>query len=81
MIEVFNRMNKSRLKFLSKLSIIILWIVGLVELALALWTVLDHRYKTLGYTVADVGYIVSIIEQNLFIFFCFYYFIIRIYGY
>ncbi|CAF2514093.1 unnamed protein product [Rotaria sp. Silwood2] len=50
-------MNKSMLTFLSKLSIVLLCILGLTELAFALWSVLDHRYKTLAYSLADVGYI------------------------
>lgn len=53
------KMNKSMLTFLSKLSVIILCILGVVELGFALWSVLDQRYKTLAYTLADVGYIVS----------------------
>ena len=52
-------MNKSTLQFCSKLSVIILCILGLTELGLALWTVLDNRYKSLAYNLADVGYIVS----------------------
>jgi hypothetical protein len=52
-------MNKSTLQFLSKLCVIILCIIGLAELALALWTVLDDRYRSLAYNLADVGYIVS----------------------
>ncbi|CAF0949574.1 unnamed protein product [Rotaria sordida] len=45
------------LTFLSKISIILLCILGLTELAFALWSILDHRYKTLAYNLADVGYI------------------------
>ncbi len=52
-------MNKTTLSFLSKLSVILLCIVGLAELGLALWTALDNRYKILAYNLADVGYIVS----------------------
>ena len=52
-------MNRSTLNFLSKLSVIILCILGLIELGLALWTVLDSRYRSLAYNLADVGYIVS----------------------
>jgi hypothetical protein len=57
-------MNKSTLQFLSKLCVIILCIIGLAELALALWTVLDDRYRSLAYNLADVGYIVST-KKNL----------------
>ncbi len=57
-------MNKSILKFTSKLAVIILGILGLIELGLALWTVLDDRYKSLAYNLADVGYIVSIISTK-----------------
>ncbi len=53
-------MHKSTLKILSKLSLITLCILGLIELGLALWTVFDRRYRSLAYTLADVGYIVSI---------------------
>ncbi|CAF4802471.1 unnamed protein product [Rotaria sp. Silwood1] len=49
-------MNKSMLTFLSKLSIVLLCILGLTELAFALWSVLDQRYKTLAYSLADIGY-------------------------
>jgi uncharacterized membrane protein YwaF len=52
-------MNKSRFKFISKLAVIVLFIVGLIELGLAMWTVLENRYKSLAYNLADVGYIVS----------------------
>jgi len=52
-------MNTSAFKFFSKLSVIILCILGLAELGLALWTVLDNQYKILAYNLADVGYIVS----------------------
>jgi hypothetical protein len=52
-------MNKSTLQYISKLSVIILCIIGLAELALALWSVFDDRYKVLAYNLADVGYIVS----------------------
>lgn len=52
-------MNKSMFKFLSKLAIVILCILGLIELGLALWTILEDRYKSLAYTLSDVGYIVS----------------------
>jgi uncharacterized SAM-binding protein YcdF (DUF218 family) len=61
-------MNKSILKFTSKLAVIILGILGLIELGLALWTVLDDRYKSLAYNLADVGYIVSIISTKNLIF-------------
>jgi hypothetical protein len=53
-------MSNSTLKCLSRLSIFILFIIGLIELGLALWTVVDYRYKSLAYILADVGYIVSI---------------------
>jgi hypothetical protein len=52
-------MNKSTLRFISKLAVVILFIIGLIELGIALWTVLDYRYKSLAYSLADVGYIVS----------------------
>ena len=52
-------MNKSTLQYISKLSVIILLIIGLAELGLALWTVFDERYKILAYNLADIGYIVS----------------------
>lgn len=57
-------MNKSSLTFLSKLSVIILCILGLTELALALWTVFDNRYKSLAFNLADVGYIVRKNKQK-----------------
>ncbi|CAF3351698.1 unnamed protein product [Rotaria socialis] len=50
-------MSKSTLTFVSKFSIILLCILGLIELGFALWTVLDQQYKTLAYNLADVGYI------------------------
>ncbi|CAF4084322.1 unnamed protein product [Adineta steineri] len=50
-------MDKSTLKLSSKIAVFILCILGLIELALALWTVLDKRYRTLAYNLADVGYI------------------------
>ncbi|CAF2066762.1 unnamed protein product [Rotaria magnacalcarata] len=50
-------MSKSTLTFASKLFIILLCILGLIELGFALWTLLDQRYKTLAYDLADVGYI------------------------
>jgi uncharacterized SAM-binding protein YcdF (DUF218 family) len=46
-------------KFISKLALVILGILGLIELGLAMWTVLENRYKSLAYNLADVGYIVS----------------------
>jgi len=57
-------MNKSTLTFWSKLSVIILCILGLTELGLALWTVFDNRYKSLAFSLADVGYIVSKNKQK-----------------
>lgn len=54
-------MNKSMFKFISKLAVIILCIVGLAELGLAMWTVIEDRYKSLAYNLADVGFIVSCI--------------------
>lgn len=44
---------------INRIAVAVLCIVGLLELALALWTVLDDRYKSLAYNLADVGYIVS----------------------
>jgi hypothetical protein len=61
-------MNKSTLKFSSKLAVIVLCILGLIELALALWTVLDRRYRSLAYNLADVGYIVSIYKTKTILF-------------
>jgi hypothetical protein len=58
-------MNKSILKYTSRLAVIILFILGLIELGIALWTVLDNRYKALAYNLADVGYIVSDISIKL----------------
>ena len=55
-------MTKGTLNFLSRLAIIILCAIALTELALALWTVLENRYKSLAYSLADVGYIVRIDE-------------------
>lgn len=52
-------MEKKTFKFLSKISVIILCVLGLIELGLALWTIFDNRYKILAYNLADVGYIVS----------------------
>jgi hypothetical protein len=52
-------MNTSIFKFTSRLAVIVLCIVGLIELGIALWTVIDDRYKSLAYNLADVGYIVS----------------------
>lgn len=52
-------MNKSNLQILSRVSVGILILIGLAELALAMWTVFDDRYKSLAYHLADVGYIVS----------------------
>jgi len=57
-------MNKSTLTFWSKLSVIILCILGLTELGLALWTVFDNRYKSLAFNLADVGYIVRKNKQK-----------------
>ena len=51
-------MNKSTLQTLSKLSVLVLIVIGLAELALALWTVFDDRYRSLAYNLSDVGYIV-----------------------
>ena len=48
------------LKCSSRVAIILLFILGLIELGLALWTVLEDRYKSLAYSLADVGYLVSI---------------------
>ena len=56
-------MNKSIFKLTSKIAVTILVIIALIELALALWTVLENRYKTLAYNLADVGYIVSLLER------------------
>jgi hypothetical protein len=53
-------MNKPMFKFISKLAVVILCILGLIELGLALWTAIEGRYRSLAYTLADVGYIVSI---------------------
>lgn len=53
-------MNKSQLQFLSKCSVIVLCIIGLIEFGFGLWSVVDQRYKTLAYTLVDVGYIVSL---------------------
>ncbi|UJR37424.1 hypothetical protein I4U23_030127 [Adineta vaga] len=50
-------MNKSMFQLLSRLALVILCTLGLIELGLALWTVLEDRYKSLGYNLADVGYI------------------------
>ncbi|CAF0937049.1 unnamed protein product [Adineta steineri] len=50
-------MNQSMLKFISKLALVILCILGLIELGLAIWTVLEDQYKSLAYNLADVGYI------------------------
>lgn len=57
-------MNKSIFKLTSKIAVTILVIIGLIELALALWTVLENRYKTLAYNLADVGYIVSLLQRS-----------------
>jgi uncharacterized SAM-binding protein YcdF (DUF218 family) len=57
-------MNKPMFKFISKLAVVILVILGLLELGLALWTVLENRYKSLAYNLADVGYIVSFGWKN-----------------
>lgn len=51
-------MNKATLKILSQFAVVILTLLALVELALAIWTVAEHRYKSLAYSLADVGYIV-----------------------
>lgn len=56
-------MNKTIFKLTSNIAVTILVIVALIELALALWTVLENRYKTLGYNLADVGYIVSLLQR------------------
>ncbi|CAF0903615.1 unnamed protein product [Rotaria sordida] len=50
-------MNISIFKFINKLALVILCIIGIIELTLAFWTVLDHRYKVLAYNLADVGFI------------------------
>lgn len=60
-------MNKSSLRTLSKISVVVLILIGLAALALALWTVFDDRYRSLAYNLADVGYIVS--NDNLYTFF------------
>jgi hypothetical protein len=57
-------MNKVMLKFLSKCALVILCILGLIELALALWTILESRYKNLAYNLADVGFIVNIVDPR-----------------
>jgi uncharacterized SAM-binding protein YcdF (DUF218 family) len=57
-------MNKIMFKFISKLAVVVLLILGLIELGLALWTVLENRYKSLAYNLADVGYIVSFVDRN-----------------
>lgn len=59
------KVNKATLKFTSQIAIIILFFLALTELALAIWTVADDRYKSLAYSLSDVGYIVSE-EKNLF---------------
>jgi hypothetical protein len=61
------KMNKSMFKFISKLAVLVLCILGLIELGLALWTVLEGRYKSLAYNLADVGYIVSMKDFQLLI--------------
>ena len=58
-------MNKSILKLTSRTAVIILGIIGLIEFGLALWTVLDSRYKVLAYNLADVGYIVSVVQKRI----------------
>ena len=55
-------MNKSIFTFTSRIAVVILGIIGLIEFGLALWTILDERYKTLAYNLADVGYIVSVMQ-------------------
>lgn len=50
-------MNKSSLQAFSRISVSILCLLGLTELALALWTIFDSRYRSLAYNLADVGYI------------------------
>ena len=50
------------LRFTCKIAVIILVIPGLIELGLAMWTILESRYKTLAYNLADVGYIVSLLS-------------------
>ena len=52
-------MNQSMFKCLSQCAILVLALLALVELALAIWTVVEPRYKSLAYNLADVGYIVS----------------------
>ncbi|CAF0897007.1 unnamed protein product [Adineta ricciae] len=49
-------MSKSTFKFCSKLAVLLLCVLGFIELGLALWTVLDPRYRSLAYNLADVGY-------------------------
>ncbi|UJR08808.1 hypothetical protein I4U23_013063 [Adineta vaga] len=49
-------MSTSTFKFCSKLAVILLCILGFIELGLALWTILDPRYRSLAYNLADVGY-------------------------
>ncbi|CAF4549875.1 unnamed protein product [Rotaria sp. Silwood1] len=50
-------MSISMFKFINKLALIILCIIGLIELGLAMWTVLENHYKTLAYNLADAGFI------------------------
>lgn len=69
------KMNQSMFKCLCQCAILILALLALVELALAIWTVVEPRYKSLAYNLADVGYIVSspmnssIDRLNIFLFF------------
>lgn len=67
---------------INKFALIILSVIGLIELGLAVWSVVNDRYKVLAYNLSDVGYIVSKIKHKK-IFVCRRYFdlIIRIYGY
>ncbi|CAF1223168.1 unnamed protein product [Adineta ricciae] len=44
-------------QFVNKLALVILCIIGFIEFGLALWTILEDRYKSLAYNLADVGYI------------------------
>ncbi|CAF2487436.1 unnamed protein product [Rotaria sp. Silwood2] len=50
-------MNIPMFKFINKLALITLCIIGLIELGLALWTVVENHYKVLAYNLADVGFI------------------------
>ena len=73
------KMSKSTFKFCSKLALLLLCVLGFIELGLALWTVLDPRYRSLAYNLADVGYMVINRTSDClaFLFSCNF----RIYGY